>query len=30
MGKGVSIEGKIFPVPDEWKKRAYVNSMEKY
>jgi len=30
MEKEVSLEGKLFPVTDTWKKRAYVNSMEKY
>ncbi len=30
MKKDVSTEGKVFPVPNEWKKRAYINSMEQY
>ena len=30
MEKEMSTEGKIFPVPDEWRNRAYINSMEKY
>ena len=30
MKKDVSTEGKVFPVTDEWKKRAYINSMEQY
>jgi len=30
MSNEVSLEGKIFPVTEKWKKRAYVNSMEQY
>jgi len=30
MEKEVSMEKEVFPVPDEWKKRAYINSIEKY
>jgi len=30
MKKDVSLEGRVFPVTDRWKKRAYVNSMEQY
>ena len=30
MNKEVSLEGKIFPVTEKWKKRAYINSVEQY
>jgi acetyl-CoA synthetase len=30
MGNDISTEGRIFPVPEEWKKRAYINSTEQY
>jgi len=30
MSREITTEGKVFPVPEEWKKRAYINSMERY
>jgi len=30
MSNDVSVEGKIFRVPERWKKRAYVSSMKQY
>lgn len=30
MGNDVSAEGTTVPVPEEWKKRAYITSMEQY
>lgn len=30
MSEEVTLKGKIFPVPEQWKKTAYINSMEKY
>jgi acetyl-CoA synthetase len=30
MSKDVSLERKLFPVFDKWRKRAYINSMEQY
>lgn len=30
MSNETSFETKVFPVPDDWKKRAYINSMGQY